>query len=238
MTLNEILNLSSSELSDLSEDQLRKIATTLRVISNKRIANLVSKGLATASLSINRRKLKSGKIKPFEVKLKKSLYPKYKKHPKRAYSKNEKIRMDMRIKALAKKRKSVYIQKIGTMKSFIQSPSSTISGARQVIKRATRDMGKAWDSLSTYQKNRFWDVYALVRENNPDLFDESNKYYLKYREALFDIMLLNGKTPRLRNDQDAISMMEEYLRKGYVEKKPSTSSPFSPKIQDWKIKIF
>lgn len=241
MNIKDLMSLSSAKLESMTEAELRKIANALASASNKRIRRLVGQNLQNLSLSLNQRKLKSGKIKPFSIKLKKSLYPKRVKHRKISYKSENKIeKMRKTEMAYAKKRKNALISKIGSMRNFLTSPSSTIPGAKATASALARDIseryGADYDSLSTYQKNRFWEAYTKIREKKPNLFDENNSKYLKYREALLEIMLLPGKKNRLRNLKDSISMMEEYLKTGKIPQKPS--SPFKVVEKFEKTKIF
>ena len=228
MTIKQILQLSSADISAMSEGELRSIANALASAANKRIRRLTASGLDEYALSLAPRKNKSGKVKPFSTKLKKSLYPKsLKKNPQRAYDKTQMRRYEMKSKALEKARIRKYKTEIGSMRNFLTAPSSTAAGAMANKAEVKKDLGEVWDKLSKNQRNKFWDAYEKARAENPDLFQPDNAQYLKIREKLLEVMLLGGgEKPRLRNIKDAITMLTDYLETGYISSSPKPSSPF------------
>ena len=160
MKIEDILNMSASELSGLSTRELQKVTNSLVDASNKRLKRLEAKGLNNSSTAYQKRATKATRTKGGKLTAK--------------FSSNvRKIKSDV-----GKRNRLKEI--IATTKNFLQDKTSTIPGALAQANNIMAKTGVTMDDFFFYKNGKpkkgrlrnFWKAYNKFKEDhmnaNPD----------------------------------------------------------------------
>lgn len=160
MKIEDILNMSASELSGLSTRELQKVTNSLVDASNKRLKRLEAKGLNKSSTAYQKRATKATRSKGGGLTAK--------------FSSNvRKIKSDV-----GKRNRLKEI--IATTKNFLQDQTSTIPGAMAQARNIMDKTGVSMDDFFFYKNGKpkkgrlrnFWKAYNQFKQEhmnaNPD----------------------------------------------------------------------
>lgn len=218
MKLSQILKLSSVDFKRLSVAEKIQAVEYLQKVANKRIDRLHESGLTAVSSALHSRsgrKFTGKHMNASRASKMEKAYQSRRNDAKKSGLSLSNVKKNKKLEKLEER----LTDEFSEGKSFLSSPSSTLKGANRTFNRASKDFA-SFDTLmnmSKAQQNKFWEAYNRLKDYDPSLLKSQD--YMKRREQLFNIMLKNpdGKRNRLRNIDEALSLMENKMREDYTK---------------------